>query len=170
MNQRRAEDPQSRSTAVPRPSLPKTPSPTLPLPRSPLDPPTGLDEGFELCSCATDIPLFSFFLRLFSIFSCGPSAPCSRMMQRAFSLARSTARGAAPAARGFQSSAVKSLKLQPEANVEVGAAAPRPLRRRRGQHEAQALCGAGRSAVGNRTGRHAPRARCGAPGHCGAPL
>merc|ERR1740138_1715027 len=40
------------------------------------------------------------------------------MMQRAFSLARSTARGAAPAARGFQSSVVKSLKLQPEANVE----------------------------------------------------
>jgi hypothetical protein len=55
-------------------------------------------------------------------------------------LFRST-RGAAPAAaRGFQSSAAKSLKLQPEANVEVGTAlAPHCARSAAlGSHEAQA--------------------------------
>ena len=50
-------------------------------------------------------------------------------MQRALALFRST-RGAAPAAaRGFQSSAAKSLKLQPEANVEVGTAPAPPCAR-----------------------------------------
>lgn len=53
----------------------------------------------------------------------------TQAMQRALALFRSTRGPLQAAARGFQSSAAKSLKLQPEANVEVGTASAPPCAR-----------------------------------------